>query len=180
MVKTREAMTPLEVERASAAVTRRVLSLPAFRESRYLLAYVDLRNEVRTGALIQAALAVGKQVALPVTNRERRALTAARITVYPEGLAPGAYGVPEPQRYEEMPPEVLDCILVPGVAYDYTGYRLGFGGGYYDRFLSRVRRHAVLIGLAYDFQVCATVYPEEHDQSVHFVVSETRTLDLSE
>jgi|Deesub1362A_J573_1020465.scaffolds.fasta_scaffold00069_120 5-formyltetrahydrofolate cyclo-ligase len=179
ILKTRSALGPAEVARASAAVTRRVLDLPAFRESRALLAYVDVRNEVRTGALIRAALAGGKRVAVPVTDRERRELTPALIGIYPEGLTPGAYGIPEPRNYEEIPLGELDCILIPGVAYDYQGYRLGFGGGYYDRFLPRVRHHAVLIGLAYDFQVCRTVYPEPHDQPVHFVVTERRILCLA-
>jgi 5-formyltetrahydrofolate cyclo-ligase len=176
ILEVRKALDAVEVKRASAAIARRVLSLPVFRESCNLLAYVDVRNEVRTAALIQAALGAGKRVALPVTDRERRNLIVARVSVYPEGLEPGGFGIPEPQRYEEILPRALDCILVPGVAYDYQGYRLGFGGGYYDRFLPQVGHHAVLIGLAYDFQVRPTVYPEAHDQQVHFVVTETRTL----
>lgn len=180
MLSIRDAMDPGAAARASAAIARRVLDLPAFRESRTIMAYVDVRNEVGTGTLIRAALAGGKRVAVPVTDRERRRLIAARITDYPGDLAPGAYGIPEPREYREIRLGELDCILVPGVAYDLRGYRLGFGGGYYDRLLPRVRHHAVLIGLAYEYQVCDTVHPEPHDQPVHFLVTEMCTLQFSE
>jgi 5-formyltetrahydrofolate cyclo-ligase len=178
MMRIRASLNPAEVARASAAVTRKVLALPAFREAGTVLAYMDVRNEIQTGALIRATFDAGRRVAVPVTDRERRRLIAARITGYPIDLESGPYGIPQPRRYEEIPPGELDCILVPGLAFDYRGYRLGFGGGYYDRFLPRVRDDAVLIGLAYDFQICPTVYPEAHDRAVHVVITETRILDI--
>lgn len=178
VLKIRESLDPPRVAEASAAITRRVLQLPGFLNARTVLAYVDVRNEVQTAGLIRAALAAGKRVALPVTDRQQRALIPALIHTYPAALVPGAYGIPEPRRYTAIPPETLDCVLVPGLAYDYLGYRLGFGGGYYDRFLARVPRHTVLIGPAYEFQVYETVYPEAHDRAVHFVVTEARTLSF--
>ncbi len=178
MLKARSAMDPVAAAKAGASIARRVQELPAFQQSRYLLAYVDVRNEVGTGTLIRAALDSGKKVAVPVTDQVRRRLIPAEITTYPEGLEPGAFGVLEPLHFEEIAYTALDCILVPGVAFDHQGHRLGFGGGYYDRFLRRVGRRAVRIGLAYDFQVRPTVYPDPHDEAVDYVVTEDRTLDL--
>ncbi|WP_243166710.1 5-formyltetrahydrofolate cyclo-ligase [Candidatus Desulforudis audaxviator] len=178
MLKARSLLDPAAAAEAGAVIARRVRELPAFRQARCLLAYVDVRNEVGTGTLIRAALDAGKTVAVPVTDRARRRLIPARITTYPEGLEPGAFGVPEPRYFEEIVDAVLDCILVPGVAFDGQGYRLGFGGGFYDRFLRRVGHRAVRIGLAYDFQICPTVYPDPHDEAVDYVVTEGRVLDL--
>lgn len=178
MLKARSLLDPATAAAAEAAIARSVLDLPAFRQAGCLLAYVAVRNEVGTGTLIRAALAAGKTVAVPVTDRTRRRLVAARITAYPEGLQPGAFGVPEPRNFEEIAAAVLDCILIPGVAFDHQGCRLGYGGGYYDRFLSGVGRRAARVGLAYDFQVCPTVHPGPHDQTAHYVVTERRVLDL--
>ena len=178
MLRLRDALSPAAAARAGAAVTRRVLALPAFRDAGTVMAYLDVRKEVQTRALIRKALASGRRVAVPVTDPERRRLIAAGVSGYPIDLEPGPYGIPQPKRYEEIPPGELDCILIPGLAYDVRGYRLGFGGGYYDRFLPRVRSDAVLIGLAYDFQLRPTVYPEAHDRAVHLVATETRILDF--
>lgn len=178
MLKARGLLEPVTAAAAEAAVARMVWELPAFRQARCLLAYVGVRNEVGTGTLIRAALDTGVKVAVPVTDRARRRLVPAGITTYPEGLAPGPFGVPEPRHFEAVAEAALDCILVPGVAFDHQGYRLGFGGGFYDRFLRRVGRRAVRIGLAYDFQLCPTVHPEPHDESVDYVVTEGRVLDL--
>lgn len=177
MLAARRLLDPLAVAAAEAAVARTARELPAFRQARCLLAYVSVRNEVGTGTLIRAALAAGKTVAVPVTDRARRRLVPARITTYPEGLEPGAFGIPEPRHFEEVAGAVLDCILVPGVAFDHRGFRLGFGGGYYDRFLHLVGRRAARIGLAYEFQVCPTVHPGPHDEAVDYVVTEVRVLD---
>lgn len=172
MLARRRALSALEVLERSAAVGRAVRELPAFRQAETIMAYLAVRNEVATGGIIRLALVEGKRVAVPVTDTRTRRLIAATLRTYPGNLVRGAFGIPEPPpgTYQVLPPEEIDLVLVPGVAFDAGGYRLGYGQGYYDRFLPQTR--AVTVGLAYAFQLCPTVYPAPHDCRLHLVVTE--------
>lgn len=173
----RAALTPEEVAENSAAITARVLELPHFQRAQTVMAYADFRNEVQTGTLIGTALRSGKRVGLPVADRERKTMTVVRIERYPDDLENGAYGIPEPRPgLPAIEVREIDLILVPGVGFDLDGYRIGFGGGYYDRFFRTIRRRTVKVGLAFDFQVRRTVHPDSHDRGVHYLVTQTRTL----
>ncbi|MEW5762851.1 MAG: 5-formyltetrahydrofolate cyclo-ligase [Bacillota bacterium] len=173
MLARRRALAAPEVLARSAAVERALLALPAFRDAATLMAYVAVRNEVATGGIIRLALEQGRRVAVPVTDTGGKRLVAAVLRDYPAGLRPGAFGIPEPPpgTYVVLPPEEIDLVLVPGVAFDTDGHRLGYGCGYYDRFLPLARK-ALAVGLGYAFQVCPTVYPAPHDFRLHLVVTE--------
>jgi len=178
LLRHRQSLTEEEVATASAAVQERVRRLPAFREAGVIMAYIGCRNEVQTADLIREAIALGKRVALPVTDTRKKALHPRVISHYPEDLIPGAFGIPEPKAScPAVAPEELDMVLVPGVAFDREGFRLGYGGGYYDRFLLQIRESAATVGLAYRFQVVDTVYPEKHDRRVRFVVTENGVIE---
>lgn len=169
----RATMGPVEVAVASAAIGRRVLALDAFLEARTVMAYVDVRNEVRTGGLIRVALRCGQRVALPVPEPRTGYMAATLAPAYPEGLVTGPYGIPVPfPGSAAVSPADLDCVLVPGVAFDVDGFRLGYGGGYYDRFLSGLRGRVPVIGLAYAWQVVPRLAREPHDRPVDLVVTE--------
>ncbi len=171
----REAMEAREAMAKSAVICRRVAALPAFGKARSLMVYVAVRNEVHPGALIRLALDGGKRVALPATVPEKKLMVPLQVLEYPGALKIGAYGIPEPDHGSAvLPPEELECIIVPGVAFDREGYRLGFGQGYYDRFLARLGRNAVTVGLGYEWQVCRSVYPSSHDWPLDYVVTEER------
>ncbi|MDI6907833.1 MAG: 5-formyltetrahydrofolate cyclo-ligase [Thermoanaerobacterales bacterium] len=169
----RGAMSSTEVAVASAAIGRRVLALEDFLRAGTVMAYVDVRSEVRTGGLIRAALRRGQRVALPVPDPRTGHMVAALAAAYPAGLVPGPYGIPVPSPGSEaVSPPDLDCVLVPGVAFDEDGFRLGYGGGYYDRFLSGIRGRALAVGLAYAWQVVPRLAREPHDRPVDLVVTE--------
>ncbi|RJX19259.1 MAG: 5-formyltetrahydrofolate cyclo-ligase [Desulforudis sp.] len=179
LLEQRAAMDPADVAVRSTAVAERVFQFGPFQDAGTVMVYADFRNEVQTGAIIAAALDAGKRVGLPLADREQKMLTVIRITNYPEDLEAGAYGIPEPKSgLTPLEVKEIDLILVPGVGYDTDGYRLGFGGGYYDRFLRGIRRRTVKAGLAYDFQVKDTVHPDSHDRGVHYIITESRTLKV--
>lgn len=174
----RAGLTAAEVAKRSILIVKRLTGLPVFCAARTVMAYVAHRNEVETAQVIREALTQGKRVVLPVTLTREKALSARQIAKFPEDLVPGAYGIPEPKAFcPEVDPAELDLVLVPGIAFDLRGYRLGYGGGYYDRFLPRLREDAVTVGLAYDFQVVPTVYPSPYDQPVKLVVTEERVIE---
>jgi len=152
----------------------------AFRRAACLMVYLPFRGEVPTDLIIQRALAAGKTVAAPVTVKEVRRLVPFRLTDRPEPqLRRGAYGIaePDPARCQAVAPRSLDLVVVPGVAFDAEGGRLGYGGGYYDRFLTTEAPQAVRSALAYEVQVSEQPLPlETSDARMDFIFTERRVL----
>ena len=171
MIKKRESMRKEEVLEKSKKIEERFLSSDEFAKSDRIAIYYPIRNEVDTRGIISWLLSKGKEVYLPITREE---ITLGRIRSFSE-LRPGKFNIMEPR--EAIDEEVnLDLIVVPGVAFDESGYRLGFGKGYYDRFL-RSFRETTKLGLAYEFQVLEEVPRDEEDIPVDFIITEKRRID---
>jgi len=120
--------------------------------------YAATSFEVDTRPLILECIKMGKRAALPVTDTSRKKLVPVVIDNM-ESLAKSSLGIMEPAREEEkiLSPESLDLIVVPGIAFDKSGNRLGRGAGYYDRFLADLPANTVKVGLAFDFQMIDAV-----------------------
>jgi 5-formyltetrahydrofolate cyclo-ligase len=132
---------------------------------------MSVGSEVETRDLAEAILAGGRALFIPRIEKGR--MFACRIYSLAQDLAPGALGILEPlSSFLPAPPDVLDLILAPGLAFDLAGRRLGYGGGYYDRFLPRRRSDALVCGLAFSFQILPSVPCEPHDQKLACLVSE--------
>ncbi len=153
----------------------RFLHLPRFESARCLLLYSAIRGEVHTDGIIQSALSLGKKVALPVTDKETHSLELYEIKGMDE-LKPGAFGIPEPARSPErrVQPEEIELAVVPGVSFDRRGHRLGYGMGYYDSLLKKVR--GCKIGFAYDMQIVEHVPDEPHDVAVDVIVTQSAVI----
>ena len=167
LLERRSALSPADRQRMDAAAQQALVDLPAFRQARTVLLYQAFRGEVDTAAIATAALAAGKRLALPRVIKEPRGLVLHAYSGDPATLKRGAYGIAEP--YPEWPVVSLaavDLAVVPGVAFDPAGNRLGYGGGYYDRLLPDLRQanpRAVLIGLGYRFQLLPALPLDPHD-----------------
>lgn len=184
----RESLTPAEVERLSAEVARLTLSLPELQgPTGVVLGYFSFRNEVKAEEILKKIQARGGRIALPVADRMHKTLVASEVYALDRELVTSPLGIkePAPAYLRPLNPEELAAILVPGVAFDLRGYRLGYGAGYYDRFLSAFfprQRQAettprpVLIGLAFEFQLVPSLPPEPHDLPLDLVVTEKRVL----
>ncbi len=177
-LKTRMSLSPDFVGEKSGIITERIISSDIYQRARSLMIYLDFRNEVRTGGLIIRALEEGKVVSVPITDIKGKKLTPSRLLDFPGDLVPGAWGILEPGPECVRPLEAgdLDLVVVPGVAFDVRGNRLGYGGGFYDRFLIRTRPETVYIAPAFEVQVAAEVYPGPHDIPVHIVYTEDRVI----
>ena len=153
----------------------RFLRLPSFDSARCVLLYSSKGGEVHTDGIIRSALSLGKKVALPVTIREGNSLELYEIKSVDE-LAAGAFGILEPARSPErrVQPEEVDLVVVPGVSFDRRGHRLGYGMGYYDSLLKKVK--GCKIGLAYDMQMVEHVPDEPHDVAVDMVVTQNEII----
>jgi 5-formyltetrahydrofolate cyclo-ligase len=177
MLARRAALDPAQRADAALRLTARLLSLPELRAADCVAAYCSFRDEPDTTAILEGLLSAGKRLALPRINRP-----AGRLDLYEvdslEDLVPGVWGIrePDPVRCRAVPPGEVDFVLVPGVAFDRTGGRLGYGRGYYDRLLAechRARGAVPAVAVAFDAQICARVPMEAHDIRLDGIVTET-------
>jgi 5-formyltetrahydrofolate cyclo-ligase len=175
----RRQMPPTLQREYSRLIQKKLLELEAFARSVNVMAYVAFRNEVETMPIIWRCLSEGKKVVVPVSVPKTRELLLSELKDPERELIPGTFGVPEPAPgyIRPFPAEDLDLILVPGVAFDEKGFRLGYGAGYYDRFFERLTRRVPSIGLAFELQIIDRVPADPTDQPVDFVLTEKRLID---
>lgn len=180
VLKARYALTPAELAEKSDRAIDRLLAMDEYRQASAIMVYLDFRNEVQTGGLVTKAMADGKKVAIPVTDIANRRLTPSLLVDFPGDLQPGAWGIlePKPECMRVLEPKELDLVIVPGVAFDMDGNRLGYGGGFYDRFLPRTRPDTVYVALAFELQVWPKVYPGPHDIPVQYLLTEDRLIKI--
>jgi 5-formyltetrahydrofolate cyclo-ligase len=165
----RDAVPIPDREAAAAAVTERFLALPEVHAARSVLAFSSFGSEVPLDPLIEILDARGVVVALPVIVGE-----ALEARVYRPGAptTTTSFGAREPADGRPFAPEELDVIVTPAVAYDRAGRRVGYGGGFYDRFLPRTRSDAVRIGVGLGLQLLDEELPAgSFDLAVDIVVT---------
>jgi 5-formyltetrahydrofolate cyclo-ligase len=165
------------VRESDAGITRNVLALPEFINASKIFLYFSIEREPDTHAIIEAALAAGKTVAVP--GSLDRGEMKARVIRGAEELVPGRFSIPSPpEAAEALLPEELELIIVPALAFDSGGARLGKGGGYYDRFLSRT--DAVKAGITRDRLLFEKLPAEPHDVAVDIIVTENAIARLKD
>lgn len=149
-------------------ITAKLLAHPAIMRADVVLLYASLPDEVATGELICRLSAMGKRILLPiVVDGERMEIREYRGERY---LREGAFHIKEPVGESFTDYESIDVAVIPGMAFDRSGNRLGRGKGYYDRFLARLP-HIYIIGVCYDFQLLDEIPAEIHDRKVDEVIS---------
>ncbi len=173
----RDALTSEERASASRAIADRIAGLPAFAAARTVLLTLPYRSEWDTTLLVDVALAAGKIVAVPRVEIAQRMLALHAIGDVARDAVHGHRGIPEPRpTCPSVAPAAIDFVLVPGVAFDPAGRRLGYGGGYYDRLLPLIAQAVPRIAGAFDVQIVAAVPAAPHDLAVDAVVTETRVI----
>ena len=173
----RDALTPQWRARASQAIAARIEAMETFARAHVVFLTLPYRSEWDATLLAQRALAEGKVVAAPRVDATSRMLHPYRIDDLARDVAPGHLGIPEPRPdCAPVALERIDWVLVPGIAFDPAGNRLGYGGGYYDRLLPRLARGVPRIAGAFEAQVVTTVPTAPHDIGVDCIATESRTL----
>jgi 5-formyltetrahydrofolate cyclo-ligase len=176
MRRLREGLAPADRQERSCRIAERLWGLEAFWRAKRVLFYAAGGGEVETLPLLERWIEEGRKVILPRVEGE------GMILVEVDGLkdlAPGFRGLLEPKtdRGRVVPWAEVEIALVPGLAFDLDGNRLGRGGGHYDRTLARVDPKALTIGLAFDFQVVDRLPVEARDVPVDCVVTESRMIE---
>ena len=162
------ALSESEIARRSARLAEKLFATEAYRRADALFAYISFNREVHTAPIIRRAWSDGKRVAVPkVVGDGIRFIRIDRL----DDLAPGAFGIPEPVADEPIMEDETALVLVPGLAFDAEGRRVGYGGGYYDRYLARHAHHPT-VALCYDFQFVDRLEAEAHDIPVGLVLTD--------
>jgi 5-formyltetrahydrofolate cyclo-ligase len=170
----RDALSAPEIASLSQEVAAQFLASTPYAAASTLALYCSIRSEVATSWIFAAALQADKRILYPRTVGSTLEFIAVESLA---ALEASRFGICEPRSGEAVPLAKIDLIVLPGVAFDEKGIRLGYGLGCYDRALAAVER-PVLVGLAYDFQVVASLPREAHDIPVDMVVTERKILSM--
>jgi 5-formyltetrahydrofolate cyclo-ligase len=175
----RNALEPAERAHASATIRRRLAALAPIATARTLLAFAAFGSEVDLDPLLADLIQRGTGVFLPfVETFSPPRLGIARVKDLQTDLAPSRLGIREPDAKRRRPARVdrIDVVIAPGVAFDTAGGRIGYGGGFYDHLLPRLRPGTPVIAAAFATQLVARVPESPHDRRVDIVVTEQRTI----
>jgi 5-formyltetrahydrofolate cyclo-ligase len=170
----REGLSKEDKEKRDRAIYNNIIQSKEFIEAKCIFIYVSYKNEVDTHTIIKTALSEGKIVCVPKIISLKEGMKVLKIRGFDE-LKASSYGILEPEQVLEeniVSPWNIDLVYTPGVAFDLKGGRIGYGGGFYDRFLSSLKEQVPKFALAYSFQVFHSVPMDENDQRVDGVISE--------
>jgi 5-formyltetrahydrofolate cyclo-ligase len=157
-------------KRKSKIIREKLFRRAVYKKAKIVMFYLSKNTEVNTQEMIRAALEQGKVIAVPVADRKTNTITPCRIGSRTR-LMVGQYGILEPVKKCRVSPEKIGLVVVPGIAFDKKGNRLGRGKGYYDRFLELLPESVPRIGLAFDFQILPFLPVNPHDLSVDSTIS---------
>lgn len=178
ILRARDALPAATRARFGDAIVAALCAREDFRLAGTVLLSLAFRSEWETRPLYEAALALGKTAVAPRVNPASRMLELYAIADLDRDVASGYQGIAEPlQHCRVVAASAVDWVLVPGVAFDALGYRIGYGGGYYDRLLPTLREDARRIAGAFEMQIVERVPAAAHDLMVDAIVTERRTLE---
>lgn len=162
----KRAMTPQQIEEASCRLGELFAACDAYKNAKTIYGYLPYNQEVRTVPMLERALRDGKRVAVPkVYGDEMRFIYMTDLDLVEEGYA----GIPEPVADEPVADDATALVLMPGLAFDLEGHRIGYGGGFYDRFLAQEPNHPT-VALCYEFQMLPKLETEKFDIPVDCVL----------
>jgi 5-formyltetrahydrofolate cyclo-ligase len=177
----RDLMSASERHEKSGSAVQNFWSLPQMKHWSTLFIYVNFRSELETLELIQLCLSKGKRVVVPLVDASAVSMIPLQIKDPEKDLVPGYYGIPEPdpQKSLRIAAREIDAAIIPGSVFDINGGRLGYGGGYYDRFLVNDAPQAKRVGFAFEMQVIENVPVQPHDQPLDILITEKRIVNIT-
>lgn len=172
----RKSLSQITCDKLSDEIQTRLIESGLLHKPSCIGLYSAINNEVLTDKIALYVLKQGKRLAFPRVKGSELAFVEIDDI---KGLVQGTFGVPEPQGGNLVPLKMLDLVVVPGVVFDYSGHRLGYGQGYYDRALHFCGASCKKVGIAYEFQVTDRLPTFEHDQLLDVLVTEKRIITFS-
>ncbi len=173
MADARDRLTDAQRRQGADSVCQRVMSLPLFHIAKTVLTYMAIGSELQTNRLVEQILHAGKQLVVPRVSGDQ--LTLHPITDPTTELLPGRWNIPEPAAHApSIPAMEIDLFLLPGLAFDAAGGRLGYGRGFFDRALAET--DGATVGLAYNSQIINTVPTETWDVPMDYIITPDRVI----
>jgi 5-formyltetrahydrofolate cyclo-ligase len=168
------------VDHNSKLIIQKLLNMDEVKKAKTIMTYLDFNNEVKTDKLINTLIYLDKKVLIPITILKEKKLIPSEIRNLDSELKIGTFGIREPMEQFIRPVDnkEIDLVIVPGVAYDENGYRLGYGGGFYDRFLQTLRDDVTTVGVAFDLQIFDNIPKEPHDAQLDYIITQSKILKI--
>lgn len=165
----RKSLTKQQILKKSDIIYNKLFELKEINSAKTVMVYISSFNEVRTDKIIKKLLDGGKKVCAPITDKKTKTIRAYYFDST-DDFVKGAYGILEPPRIFAADVSQIDVAIIPGVAFDKCGNRMGFGEGYYDRFLSQFK--GTKIGIGYKFQCEYNIECDEYDIPMDYIINE--------
>jgi 5-formyltetrahydrofolate cyclo-ligase len=181
IINKRENIDIADREKMDKEIIKRFCESEYYKKAKKIFIYISYCSEINTRGIIQKALDESKEIYVPRTELDTRSMDAVRITSL-DNLVKSSYGILEPSKEKlGINPNELDLIVVPGVAFDRDGGRIGYGAGFYDRYFKKIDDKNVgrikKLVLAYDFQVIDKVPMNKHDVTIDYIITENEFID---
>lgn len=169
-----------KINKWSKKINERFLSLKDLETAQKIMSYISMRKEVNTYPLLKTLIENGFKLYLPYTLKKEGTLGTAQINNLDLDLQAGVFGVQEPKRElrNKKVPGDLDIIIVPGAVFNKAGYRIGYGGGYYDKFLAEHAQGALKVAFAYEEFIIDDFPVEDHDIAVDMIITQTDIITI--
>lgn len=172
----RASLSALQIETYSNLIAGKLMELEPLISARNIMGFASVRNEVDLRPFLQGQADLGKTILLPRVEKDG-GLAAVEFSSW-ESTRLGAFGIAEPVG-SDFPLAKIDAVIVPGLVFDAYGYRLGYGKGYYDRFLKLLPKSTFICGVCYEFQVVDNIIPNDEDVPMHWIVTEKSELVIN-
>ncbi|MDW7738669.1 MAG: 5-formyltetrahydrofolate cyclo-ligase [Bacillota bacterium] len=181
IIKMRDQLPPEAINEKSHRIAEKLYSLPIYRNAPIVMFFLTFGSEVNTQEMVEETIRREKVALAPKAIPAEKDMIPLRINDWDRDLKIGAYNIPEPKfnNYRIVVPEAITLLIVPGVAFDLKGNRLGYGGGYYDRFFYKLDSHVPLVALAFELQIVPEVPVDEWDRPVDTIITEDRIIEIN-
>ena len=178
IIKKRGELGGLEKNEKSLAISKRLFGMDEFKKSKTVFCFLSTLFEVQTEKIIRESLRLGKHVLVPLLDPEEGNLQASRIPSMDIDFMIGKYGIKQPtlKSRDIVACSNIDFVVVPGLAFDNIGNRIGYGAGFYDKFFKKISCDVTRVAVSYDFQLLNLVPHSDLDEPVHFLITETKAL----
>lgn len=181
ILNNRSTIPPEKIEEDSRIIMSKLFALPAYTQSKTIMCFIDLKKEVITRDFIRRSMDNGKRVLVPIIVKEEsggRSMRASQLLDFEDDLESGTMGIlePKPDKRRYADPAEIDFIVVPGLAFDINRNRLGYGAGFYDAYLKKIRPDCETVAVCFDYQVFERIPVKDYDVQVGKIITELRTI----
>ena len=173
MLKKRNDLSKDYIDQANKSISKNFLDLDLYKSSQNIFIFVSYKKEIHTHEIIKTALKEGKNIYIPIVNRKTMLMDVSHLHSF-DDLKENYMGILEPVKedYDIVDPNIIDLVITPGLAFDKAGYRIGYGGGFYDKFFASLTNNPIKMGIGYDKQLVESVVHDSNDKPLDYFLSE--------